>query len=132
MTAGMIISNNMILSEEESIELNDEEELIAIKVKNVENLGGLKIKKGDIVNIYASAKISELKSISNLSELESFSNESANGYITIKMLRKTKVINCVCSDGNNVDIIVIKVDKNDSLKINNLKNYCEFSIGVVN
>lgn len=132
MTAGMIISNNMILSEEESIELNDEEELIAIKVKNVENLGGLKIKKGDIVNIYASAKISELKSISNLSELESFSNESANGYITIKMLRKTKVINCVCSDGNNVDIIVIKVDKKDSLKINNLKNYCEFSIGVVN
>lgn len=138
MNRGMVLNEDMLILEDESVPLTESEELVAIKVKNVENSLGFELKKGSIVDIYASSRISELKKIANLESVESFSNESPNGYITIKILDKVKVERCLDSEGNNVkassviDIVVLKVEKSMALKIINLKNYCDFSLGIVN
>ena len=136
--AGSIVLNDMILSNNEYIKAETNFEIISIKLNSADDAASYQIEKGSIINIFYSAKLSEIESIFNSINKESvISNNLQNGYVTLKLLENTKIISCydkygnVVKTDNIVETILIEVSKEESIKINNLKNYGKFSISII-
>ncbi|MEG1990081.1 MAG: hypothetical protein RR144_03215 [Clostridia bacterium] len=137
---GNILLKDMILNKDEYMKLNKGNELVSIKLKFSDDAASYQIKKGDIVNIYCSAKLMEisnvLKSINNENIL---SNNLENGYVTIKLFEKVQIIDCYNKSGNKVnknnnevvETIMIEVLPQECIKLNSLKKYSDFSVSIV-
>lgn len=131
---GEFLKENMLISNDEFNNIKEDNEIVAINVSEIDDNLCNTIKRGMKVNIYASAKTSELEKIINLEDKESFSNGSLSGFTTIKILQDVEILNCYDESGGialeniKVENILIQVDKDMAIKINNLKNYCEFSL----
>jgi|GEM_PF-3557761 len=135
---GSIVLNNMILSNDEYIKIEINSEIISIKLNSAEDAGSYQIEKGSIINIFYSAKLSEIASILNsIDKTSVISNNLQSGYVTLKLLENVKIISCydkygnVTKIGNVAETILIEISKEESIKINNLKNYGKFSISII-
>lgn len=135
---GTTLLEKMVVSSEEYIRTSKDTEIISIKLNLAEDAGSYQISKGSIVNIFYSAKLAEVSDIVNsIGKTMINSNNSGNGYITLKLLEEVKIINCydkfgkVVESSNGIDTILIEVSKDESIKINNLKNYGKFSISII-
>ncbi|MBR1884177.1 MAG: hypothetical protein IJ809_04495 [Clostridia bacterium] len=88
---GTLLNNDMLMKEEEFSNLEDNNELLAINITNLDSSLITLVSKGAKVNVYASGKISQLESILNFEEFESYSNNSDNGFATIRVLDNVKI-----------------------------------------
>jgi hypothetical protein len=135
---GSVILNDMILSNDQYMKAETNFEIISIKLNSAEDAASYQIEKGSIINIFYSAKLSEIESIFNNINKESvISNNLQSGFVTLKLLENAKIISCYDKYGNAVktdnivETILIEVSKEESIKINNLKNYGKFSISII-
>jgi hypothetical protein len=135
---GTIVLNSTILNNDEYIKTKLDNEVISIKLNFAADAASYQIEKNNIVNIFYSAKLSEFENIYNdMDNAGIVSNDSKNGYVTIKLLENVKIINCydkygnVTEKGNVIDTILIEVSNGECTRINNLKNYGEFSVSIV-
>ncbi|MDD2376865.1 MAG: hypothetical protein PHD15_05510 [Clostridia bacterium] len=135
---GSIVLEDMILSNDEYINAGINTEIISIKLDSAEAAASYQIEKGSVINIFYSAKSSEIESVFNSINKESvISNNLESGYVTMKILENTKIISCydkygnITKTGNVVETILVEVSKDESIKINNLKNYGKFSISII-
>lgn len=135
---GSIVLNNMIISNDEHINTVIDTEIVSIKLDSSEDAASYQVEKGSVINIFYSAKSSEIESILNGINKESvISNNLESGYVTMRILENTKIISCydkygnIPKTGDVVDTILIAVSKEESIKINNLKNYGKFSVSII-
>ena len=135
--SGTILSSDMLVDNTSVIKDDENNEFISISIDSFEDNFAGDLRKGSKVNVYASAKINQLEKVINIENLESYTNSCDNGYATIKILSNQEVSQCYNSKENSqtdekkIDVIVVKVDKKTAIKINNLKNYCNFSLSLV-
>ena len=135
---GSIVLGNMILSNDEYINAEINTELISIKLDTASDAASYQIEKGSIINIFYSSKLSEIENIfDNINKDKVISNNLESGYVTIKILENIKIISCydkygnIAKTGNVIDTILVEVSKDESIQINNLKNYGKFSISII-
>ena len=135
---GYIVSNEMLISNEEYIKIDSHKEVVSIKFNFSEDAGSYQVEKGSIVNIFYSAKLSDVSEIINSINKESIvSNKLENSYVTVKFLEKVKIKNCydkfgkIATNSSVIETVLIEVSQEDSIKINNLKNYGKFSISII-
>ena len=59
------------------------------------------------------------------------------GYVTIRLLENAKIINCydkygeIVTTNGSTQTILLEVSKEESIKINNLKNCGKFSVSII-
>lgn len=135
---GYIISNEMLISNEEYIQIDSNKELVSIKFDFSEDAASYQVEKGSVVNIFYSAKLFDVSEIINSINKENIiSNKLDNSYVTVKLLEKAKIKNCydkfgkVAINSGVIETVLIEVSKEDSIMINNLKNYGKFSISII-
>lgn len=135
---GSIMLNKMVILSNNYLNAKQDNEIVSIKLNFSEDAGSYQLKKGSIVNIFYSAKLSEIESLYNNINKESIlSNNLKSGFVTIKLLEKVKIINCydkygnIPEKGNVIETILVEVSKEDSIKIFNLKNSGKFTISVL-
>lgn len=135
---GSIILNNMILHGDEYVKSKENTEVISIKLNFAEDAASYQIEKGSIINVFYSAKLAEIQNIfNNINKSSVSSNDLENGYVTLKLLEEVKIVNSfdkygsISKKGSAVETILIEVSKDESIKINNLKNYGKFSISII-
>jgi hypothetical protein len=135
---GTIMLKNMVISNEENLKAKVNNEIISIKLNLPEDSASYQIEKDSIVNIFYSAKLSDVENMfKTLNKSSVMSNDFENAYVTIKLLENIKIINCfdklgnIIKKGNCIETILVEVSKEESIKISNLKNYGKFSISII-
>lgn len=144
----LLVKDDLIL---ENLYNNVEEdcEVISIKISNPEDVVSYQIEKDSIVNLYYTGK-SEFASniLSDMKNSYVSTNKKVNsldtGFVTVKLADNIKVINLFDKYGNvikdkntiknelnKVDTIMFKLKKELVMKISNLKNYGDFSVSIV-
>ncbi len=135
-TKGQVVTNDSVSSEEEFLSLNEEKEIVVIKIAENENNLCSSIKPGDIVNVFVTAKTNELVNIMNGENVESYTSDSVLGITTVKLLENIEVLKCydaegnVKKDGEKLQNVMFEVDNDMAIKISNLKTYAEFSLSL--
>lgn len=135
---GTIILNNMIFTGEEYNKARENKEIISLKLNSADDAASYQIEKGSIVNIFYSAKLSEIENIfNNINKTSIVSNDLDSGYVTLQLLEKVEILNCfdkygnIAKKANTIETILIEVAKEESIKINNLKNYGKFTVSII-
>ncbi len=135
---GSIVLKRMLIPRDEYIKANLDNEILSLKLNSAEDAVSYQIDKGSVINIFYSAKFAEVENIlNNIDNVSIISNNLNSGYVTIKLLEKVEILNCfdkygnVIEKGNAFENILIQVSKEDSIKINNLKNYGKFSVSII-
>lgn len=135
---GCILLDEMLMLDEEYIKSNANSEIISIKLNLAEYAASYQIGKGSIVNIFYSARFSDVSDIvSTADKLTVNSNSQGNGHVTVRLLEKVKIINCydkygkIVTTNAAIETILLEVSKDESIKINNLKNCGKFSVSII-
>jgi len=142
---GQLLTGDLLINKDNYIKLNEDEEIVSIKVKSSEDSSSYKISKNSFVNIYYTGKSDYANDILkdlNMSNVVSGGNP---GYITTEFLKDVKVINVYDKYGNEldsnniqtdteslVDTIVISTSSKMAMNIYNLSRYGDFSISILN
>lgn len=92
LNSGQIILDDMVIDKKDYIMPSEDREIISIKLESSEDAASYQITRGSIVNIYYTAKTSQITDILNRSNLESICTNGVDGYSTIKLLENIKVI----------------------------------------
>ncbi|MBR5227721.1 MAG: hypothetical protein IKV94_03695 [Clostridia bacterium] len=123
-------------------EINNEEagnnnfEYVALPINNVDDAVSYKIKKGSVVSIYYTAKLEDVKNILNdINKLgEVYSKDKEDIDVTVKLFENIEIAGAFDSIGNEEKVftnILILANKEDVLKLVNLKNNGTFSLGLI-
>ena len=111
-------------------------EKISIKVKNSENGVSFVLKKGSLINVYATIN-NEYANSSVFDGYEKFSAVSSEyGFSTIKILDGVKVLGLFDENGEevnhmperNIDTILVAVEKEEAYRINLIRDITTFNI----
>lgn len=135
-SAGSIITKDCLISNEDYLACSDEKEIVAVKIDVSEDNLCSSISVGDKVNVFASARSSELLSVINVENVESYSNNLDTGVSTVKLLEDIEIKKCYDMEGNSInnsgkiETVMFEVNKDMAIKIANLKNYCTFSLSL--
>ena len=135
---GQIVLKNQLDTSENLMIFDSEKgkEKIAIKVKDSENGASFIIKKGSIVNVYATIN-DEYANYGILEGREKISiGEGDRGYSTFKVLSESKVLGTFnengeeveSSDERNIDTILLNVASGDAYLINLVREIASFNV----
>ncbi len=141
---GQIITKDVISKKDEQIVKIDGYEYISLDIKDSSKGVSYQVRKGNMVNIYYTARAKMVEKI--LVEKEKiYSSESVDSNVTCKLLENVEIVNIydskgsidVVSGGDSSDIniafntVVIRVSPKDALLISNLKEQGEFNLTIV-
>jgi len=122
--------NLMIFDSEEG------KEKISIKIKEPENGASYVLKKGSSVNVYATLN-DEYANNGILESKEKISiGEDGRGYVTFKVLSKSKILGTFDENGDeveltserNIDTILLNVESGDAYIINLIRDVASFNV----
>lgn len=138
---GQIIYKDMLIEKEEAQLIQDGKERISLKIKNVEESISNQLQKDSLVAIYYTAKTSLIKDMIQTDNVGNVSNRQVDGYTTIKLIEKIKILDVydkngikVDKNGKNIqmiDSITIEADEKLVMRIQHLKEYGEFHFSMV-
>lgn len=122
-------------------------EVITIKFDSIEDIASYKVEKGSIVNIFYTAKTTDVKNlIDNIECSKTYAGENGFETVTIKLFENVEILNAYDKEGNiskinsksnniatsqTVSTIKIEVDKEKALIYNALKAKGKFSITIL-
>ena len=89
---GQIILEDMLVNKDEYLKPDAENEIISIKLNSSDDAASYQIEKGSIVNIYCTAKVSQISSIVQNNNLETIYANDSDGYATLKLIDNIKII----------------------------------------
>ncbi len=135
-----IITNDMIISKENFSE--NDMEIIAISLSNIEDSVGYSLGKNDFVNIYYNAKLHEVTNfIDTLSQNKYYTGEGTSTSVMIKLFENVQVIDIYTNSGkgqnttsnssNKIEGILINVKKEEAIMYNSLKEKGSFSASII-
>lgn len=129
---GQILNKNMLNIKGDSNINNKDLEIIAIPIESASDILGYQIKRGDRINIYATAKT---KDITNLysDEKKTYSSLQENSYTTFKVVENAQVIELIDDTGKRVSDgkcteIIIKIEIKKVEQYINLKQFAKFNV----
>lgn len=143
------ILKDIDLIKADKYEVDKSYEYISIKVTNAEDSVSYQVGKNKIVNLYYTAKTSQIEDIM---QLFSYKEGEIKDYVilgtqepftTVKLLENIEIVDLFNKNGISVenkellgtdtliDTVMIKVKSDMAIRINNLKNYGSFSFSVV-
>lgn len=137
----IILKEDLKLKSEYKID--EEYEYISLKAESSDMVVSYSISRGDIVNIYYTAKTDMVTDILERYSEDFITSGVGENYATIKLLKNITVYDTFNNSGislNNslnlngdlvIDTVMIKVKKEDALLIKNLKHYGKFSFSKV-
>jgi hypothetical protein len=131
---GQLLLSDMLLDKKEYDKIENNNELTSIKLNQPDDVLGYKISKYDVVNVYFSGKVNDMSNILKLIAKENVISSNESGYVTIRLLENIKVKDIYTKNNNAnsiIDTIIFETDRDNVLKINNLKNYGKFSVSLV-
>ncbi len=144
----LLVKEDLILKDMYN-KINEDCEIISIKIANPEDIVSYQIEKDSMVNLYYTGKAELASNIigdmkNSYLSTNNVSSDFNNGYITVKLADNVKVINIfdkygnvikdrnsVKNELNKVDTIMFELKKDLVMKINNLKNYGHFSVSII-
>ena len=125
--------NNLVLSKEY---LQNEEgyQYIALPVSGADNGVSYKIKKGDDITVYYTAKRRNVENVLK-EKIKMYSSDNIDGMVTCKLYDKIQVISVNNSIGqevkdNTITDIVIRLSEQDAMLLANLKEQGTFTIAI--
>lgn len=140
-----ILTNNMIINKNNYIKVNEDEEIVPIKIKTSEDGASYNVSRNDLVNIYYTGKTDYANNI-----LEGFKGSNIisggnPGYISVILFKSIKVVGVYDKYGNEIndnnkdqgneivmDTILISTNSKMAMIIYNLQRYGDFSLSLVN
>lgn len=146
---GKLLLKDDLILESSYNNVEEDYEIISIKISNPEDIVSYQIEKDSIVNLYYTGKSEFASNILNdmknsYVSTNKKSNSFDNGFVTVKLADNVKVINLFDKYGNmikdkntiknelnKVDTIMFKLKKELVMKISNLKNYGDFSVSII-
>lgn len=143
--SGQILSSDILIDQNEYIKSQNLTELISINIENAADAASYQITQGSIVNIYYTGKTLQASSIiDNMTNSNISSSSKTDGYTTVLLLEKVKIVGIYDKYGNTItstskaktdssiiDTILIETEKSNIIKIINLKKYGSFSVAIV-
>lgn len=130
---GQVLSKELLKDKEESDEFNA---YVVLPITNFKNAGGYQIGKGDKINVYYTAKQSQVENV--IKDYERiYATTSMDSMITIKLLERVTVIDVYydtgekSSKGESFKQVMVKTDLETAQKIANLKEQGVFDICLV-
>lgn len=143
---GQILYDTMLLNKEEYIKSSEQKEVIAIKVEEASDNVANQILKGNNINLYYTGNSIQSSDILNKNEKVSVKSSGINdSYTSVLFMENVKVLDVYDKLGNKIqnkkvsnnennliDTILIETDKENIVKINNLKKYGSFSVSILN
>ena len=123
-------------------------EIISIPIRNSDDIASYQVRKYQRISLYYTGKTNLASNLLKELPLESVnSNQNSKleeGYTTVKLLENIAIMDIYDQYGNvitsnqiengkseKMDTIMIEVKKDMALKINNLKQYGNFSIAII-
>lgn len=130
---GQLLSKEILKDKEDNDEFNA---YVVLPITNFKNAGGYQIGKGDKINVYYTAKQSQVENI--IKDYERiYATTSMDSMITIKLLERVTVIDVYydtgekSSKGEPFKQVMVKTDLETAQKIANLKEQGVFDICLV-
>lgn len=127
--AGQILTSDLI--ENNSEENLEEYEYISLPITDADDAVSYKLKKGSIVNIYYTAKYSDVSEVLTGSTNAQYGSKSSESIITTKLYEKIEVIDLTDSVGQESGLytqIQIRVKKEDATRLVCLKELGIFTL----
>lgn len=137
----VILKEDLALKSEYKVD--EEYEYISIKAESSDMAVSYNISKGDVVNIYYTAKTNMISDILEKYSEDFITSGIEENYATLKLLKNVTILDTFNNSGISlssdvnlngdfvIDTVMIKVKKEDALLIKNLKNYGKFSFSKV-
>lgn len=129
---GEIVSKNVVIKKEENLENTEEYKYVAIPVSSSSNITCNKLKLGDKVVVYFTAKLKDVnRVIKDKSKI--YSNNTSDGLVTCKLFENAEFISGHTSTGEEADNtvitdVLIRLDNEDAMTAINLKQLGTFDI----
>lgn len=148
MKKGNILLKENILSLQAYKKAEEGYEIISIPIRNSDDIASYQVRKYQRISLYYTGKTNLASNLLKELPLESVnSNQNSKleeGYTTVKLLENIAIMDIYDQYGNvinsnqiengkseKMDTIMIEVKKDMALKINNLKQYGNFSIAII-
>lgn len=148
MKKGNILLKENILSLQVYNKAEEGYEIISIPIRNSDDIASYQVRKYQRISLYYTGKTNLASNLLKELPLESVnSNQNSKleeGYTTVKLLENIAIMDIYDQYGNvitsnqiengkseKMDTIMIEVKKDMALKINNLKQYGNFSIAII-
>lgn len=132
MNKGQILYKDLLDKKENYAAINKNFEAISIPIEDSLSIVGYQIKKGDKVNVYATAKT---KDINNLYTdfKKTYSSSEENSYVTFKVFENIKVKELIDESGKKLaegkcTEIILMIEKSKIEQYINLKQFAKFNI----
>lgn len=142
---GNIILETSLIKENEYI-VDSDYEYISLKVENSEDSSSYNIKKGSHINVYCTAKTDQLEDIISFysdKNFDTFTSGVKESYTTVNILKDVEVVDSYNKFGISmvnvddlgadtvIDTVMIKLKKEEGIKLNNIKKYGKISLTLI-
>lgn len=142
---GNIISEKALIKENEYT-VDSDYEYISLKVENSEDSSFYNIKKGNHINVYCTAKTDQLEDIINFysdKKFDIFTSGAKESYTTVNILKDVEVVDSYNKFGVSmedidklgtdtvVDTVMIKLKKEEGIRLSNIKKYGKISLTLI-
>lgn len=142
---GNIISEKTLIKENEYT-VDSDYEYISLKVENSEDSSSYNIKKGNHINVYCTAKTDQLEDIINFysdKKFDIFTSGAKESYTTVNILKDVEVVDSYNKFGVSmedieklgtdtvVDTVMIKLKKEEGIRLSNIKRYGKISLTLI-
>ena len=142
---GNIISEKTLIKENEYT-VDSDYEYISLKVENSEDSSSYNIKKGNHINVYCTAKTDQLEDIINFysdKKFDIFTSGAKESYTTVNILKDVEVVDSYNKFGVSmgdidklgtdtvVDTVMIKLKKEEGIRLSNIKKYGKISLTLI-
>ena len=129
LSVGQILTVDLI--DNKSKESDKEYENISLPITSADDAASYKLKKGSIVNVYYTAKYSNVSEVLKSSDKLVYSSKSLDGVVTAKLYENIEVISLTDSAGQGESIytqIQIRVKKSEIARLVCLKQFGTFTL----
>lgn len=133
-TRGQVINKSNLVLNEEYLANEKGYQYIALPISSSDNGVSYKIKKGDNITVYYTAKRRNVEAVLK-EKLKMYSTENMDGMVTCKLYENIQVISVNNSIGqevedNTITDIVIRLSEQDAMLLANLKEQGTFTLAI--
>ncbi len=142
--SGQVLTDKMIIKKDEYVKVENNSEVISIKLNDSKSAVSYMLQRGSIVNIYYTGRQAQCENILDKLNKETLLSSTKNdAYISFRLFDSKRILKIMDKYGNElnseneksetdiIDTILIEVTKEEANLVNNLSKYGEFTCTIV-